>query len=222
LGHGEAGVAELNKVAHTHIITIYPDLEKKNSYCGVDIHEGVLRILFTEGNLGTNSNYALEKIEEALNEAAKNEPGLPYTARNSIKQEYEAKIEDVLKDIQKQLHNPDFKLNPNFEAVGEALKASKDAREDWPRNLGGFIKYYFESLQSYLKYNKFEDDDLLYEGFNEQVTNNEALFRIVPKLTGDSSYYQILIEDGTFIIQTVPSNFGTNTSYACEKLVDIL
>ena len=178
--------------------------------------------MFTEGNLGTNVSYALEKLEDALVEAGKENPGLNYTARNSIKQDYQPEIETLTKDIRKQLHNDDFKLKPNFEAVGEALKASKDAREDWPRNLGGFIKNYFESLLSYLKYNKFEEDDLMYEGFGEVVTANEAAFRIVEKLTGDSSYYQTIIEDGVLYIQTTPANFGTNISYSCEKIVDLL
>ena len=188
----------------------------------MDIHDGVLRILFTEGNLGTNVSYALEKLEEALVNAGKDNPGLNYTARNSIKQDYQPEIEQLQKDIQKQLHNDDFKLNPNFEALGESLKASKDAREDWPRNLGGFVKNYFESLLSYLKYNKFEEDDLMYEGFNEAVTKNEVSIRIVDKLTGDSSYYQTLIEDGVLFVQTTPANFGTNISYSFEKIVDLL
>lgn len=53
-GHGEEGVAEINSLVSTHTLTLYPDVEKKNSYCGVDIKDGVLRILFTEGNLGTS------------------------------------------------------------------------------------------------------------------------------------------------------------------------
>lgn len=222
LGHGEAGVKEINEVASTHTITIYPDVEKKNSYCGVDIHDGVLRILFTEDNLGTNIDYALEKIEAALVDAAKASPGLNYTARNSVKQDYQPHADKLTKEIQEQLHNDSFKLNPNFEAIGESLKASKDAREDWPQNLGGFAKGYFESLLSYLQYNKFKEDDLMYEGFEELVTAHEAAIRIVDKLAGSSSYNQVLIEDGKLIIQTTPENFGTNVNYACEKIVDIL
>jgi hypothetical protein len=53
-GHGAEGIAEINSLATTHTLTIYPDLEKKNSYCGADIKDGVLRILFAESNLGTS------------------------------------------------------------------------------------------------------------------------------------------------------------------------
>jgi hypothetical protein len=200
-------------------------VERKNTYCGVDIKDGVLRILFTEGNLGTNVDNALEYIEKALNAAAASSDGagvLNYTARNSVKQEWEPHAEQLQKDIAEQTHNADIKLNPNFEAVAAKLKTGKDVRDDWPQNLGGFMKKYFESLLYFLKYNKFQEDDLMYEGFNEQVSKNEVIFRIVDKVTGPSSYSQCLIEDGVLVLQTTPANFGTNVDYVAEKIVDIL
>jgi hypothetical protein len=224
-GHGAEGAAEINKIASSHTITIYPDVEKKNTYCGVDIKDGVLRILFAEGNLGTNIDNALEYIEKALNTAAESSNGagvLSYAARNSIKQEWAPDAEKLQKDIAEQTHNADIKLNPNFEAVAEKLKTGKDVRDDWQQNLGSFTKKYFESLLYYLQYNKFQDDDLMYEGFNEAVSNNEVIFRIVDKVTGPSSYNQCLVEDGVLVLQTTPANFGTNIDYIAEKIVDIL
>jgi hypothetical protein len=151
-GHGAESVAEINKIASTHTITIYPDLEKKTSYCGVDIKDGILRILFREECLGTNIDSALENIEKALNDAAAGEPGLSYTARNSIKQEWEKDAAELQKDIAEQTHNADITLNPNFEAVAEALKnGGQDVRDDWERNLGSFVKKYFDSLLYFLK-----------------------------------------------------------------------
>jgi hypothetical protein len=216
-------VAEINQLASTHTITLYPDVERKNSYCGVDITDGVLRILFTEGNLGTNTHHALQYIEKALNAAASADAGaLNYTARNSIKQDWEPQLQQLQKDIAEQLHNNDIKLSPNFEAVAEKLKTGKDVRDDWSENLGSFTKKYFESLLYFLKYNKFGEDDLLYDGFNEQVSNNEVIFRIVDKVTGPSSYSQCLVEEGVLVLQTTPAYFGTNVDYVAEKIVDIL
>ncbi|KIW02699.1 uncharacterized protein PV09_06137 [Verruconis gallopava] len=221
--HGEEGVAEINKLASTHTITIYPDLEKKNSYCGVDIKGGVLRILFREGNLGTNVDNALEHLENALNEAAPADSSeLSYTARNSIKRDWDKDAETLRKDIAEQVHNDNIKLNPNFAAVVEKLKTGKDVRDDWAANLGAFTKKYFESVAYYLKCNKFKEDDLMYEGFNEVVTGNEIIFRVVDKVTGPSSYNQCLVEDGKLVLQTTPSNFGTNVDYIAEKIVDVL
>jgi hypothetical protein len=205
-------------------MTICPDLLGKNSYCGVDIADGILRILFKDGNLGTNISNALEKLEETINDAsvATGNEVLPYIARDNIKKEWTPKADQLQKDIAEQLHNPDIVLSPNFEANAEALKASKDARDDWHTNLGDFTYRYFENLLYYLKYNKFSEDDLLYEGFTEVVDKNEIVFRIVDKLTGDSSYNQILVDGGVFVMQTTPSNYGTNIDNTSAKVVDIL
>src|SRR5437667_881727 len=43
---GDEGVAELNAICHAHVITIGPDEAKRNTYCGVDVDAGRLRILF--------------------------------------------------------------------------------------------------------------------------------------------------------------------------------
>ncbi|KAF2427367.1 hypothetical protein EJ08DRAFT_671672 [Tothia fuscella] len=223
-GHGEEGIAELNSLASKHVLTIYPDLEGKFSYCGVDIKDGELRILFTEGNLGSNINYALSELPKAINDAsiaAGNNP-LPYFARHSIKEDYTGKIEELRKKIAKQLHNDDIKLEPNFEATAAALKKDKEARDDWPTNIGGFIYSYFESVEYYMQYNKFEEDDLMYEGFAEQVPKGVIEFNIVPKLGESRSYNEIVIKDGVCALQTQPQNFGTNINQVADKIVDIL
>lgn len=169
----------------------------------MDITDGVLRILFKEDCLGTNISRALDDLAQRLNEAsvAANKEALPYSVRDSIKKEYTGKIDEIQKGIAEQLHNPEVKLNPNFEANSAALNASKDARDDWQTNLGDFTRRYFDNFLYHTKYNKFSEDDLLYEGFAEAAEKGELLFRIVDKLTGDSSYNQILIEDGVFIMQ---------------------
>jgi hypothetical protein len=62
----------------------------------------------------------------------------------------------------------------------------------------------------------------LYEGFNEQTSKNEIVFRVVDKVTGPSSYNQILFKDGVCVLQTTPSGFGTNVDYIAEKIIDAL
>jgi hypothetical protein len=221
--HGSEGVAEINTLASTHTLTIYPDTQKKVWYCGVDIQDGVLRILFAEEDLGVNNRNAFEHLAKALSAAASPASDvLDYAARNSIKQGWDEHVEKLQKDIADQLHNPDIKLNPNFEQVAQKLKASKNASKDWSQNLGNFAKEYFASVLSWMKDSKFEQDDLLYEGFDEQVTKNEIIFRIVDKVTGPSKYNQCLVEDGSFVLQTTPNYFGSNMSLIAEKLVDVL
>jgi hypothetical protein len=51
------------------------------------------------------------------------------------------------------------------------------------------------------KYNKFEEDDLLYEGFAEQATAGKIVFNVVEKLTTDRSYNETVIIDGACVLQ---------------------
>ncbi|KAJ3054783.1 hypothetical protein HK097_000827 [Rhizophlyctis rosea] len=222
--HGADGAAEINRVASTHTITIAPDVEKKNSYCGVDIADGVLRILFTEGNLGTNIDYALEKLEPAVNEASKagEENGLSYSTRNGIRAEWTSQLEELKKKLVTQLHNDALELIPNFEANAAALKAAgKNAsREDWEERLGVFTRNYFEGLEWQLRNKNFANDDMLYEGFNEAVSTGKIGFRVVDKI--EKSYGEVVIEDGVLWIQVKPDTFGVNIDYIAEGIVDLL
>jgi hypothetical protein len=147
---------------------------------------------------------------------------LSYTARNSIKSSWKPKVEELQKQIAKQLYNDDIKLAPNWETNFAALSASKEVRDDWESNLGDFTRRYFEAIQYSMNYNKFSEDDLLYEGFAEAVTKGEIEFKIVEKLTGDSNYNQLLVENGTCIMQTTPKQYGTNIDNIAQGIVDVL
>jgi hypothetical protein len=238
--HGAEGAAEINELVPARVLTLVPDVEKKNTYGGVEIKDGQLRILFAEGKLGTNVDNCFEYLEtglsiynctsffylryKAINETGKtaaNNP-LSYTARHSIKTEWTPKFDALQKKLATQLHNDEIKLEPNWEANFAALKSGKDVRDDWEGNLGDFTRRYFEALEYYMNYHKFSEDDLLYEGFAESVTKGQIEFKIVEKLSGDSSYNQVLIEDEVCILQTTPSKYGTNIDNIAEKIVDIL
>jgi hypothetical protein len=67
--HGAEGIAEINELASTHVLTLLPDVEKKNNYGGVEIKDGQLRILFAEDKLGTNVDNCLEDLEKGLSQS---------------------------------------------------------------------------------------------------------------------------------------------------------
>jgi len=173
-----------------------------NTYCGCDITDGKLRILFSETYLGTNISDAVGyyTFEKALNKAEQAEDAtLNFFARKGIR-EVEPEIEKLTKEVQTILNNENLKLNPNWVAVFDKLKSSKMDRDDWDSNLGSFLKYYFEGLVSQLKYQKFDGDDMLQEGFNEVVEKGEIAFRVVDKLE-KSNYNECVIEDGVLYLQ---------------------
>ncbi|ORY19164.1 hypothetical protein BCR34DRAFT_552658 [Clohesyomyces aquaticus] len=223
-GHGQEGKDEINKVCSKHILTMEMDQEGKVRYCGCDVHDGSLRILFEEKCVGTNIDYALKELEDALNLATP-DASLSYSARHSIKKEWDTHFSELKAKIAKQLGNDATVFNPNWEQVYAALKADprvKQDREDWEKKLGDFVHSYFEALASTLAYNKFESDDMLREGFEEVVTKNEIIFRIVKELTGGAYYNQTVVEDGVLYLQTVPESWAVNIDQVANKIIDVL
>ncbi|KAH7329921.1 hypothetical protein BKA65DRAFT_597075 [Rhexocercosporidium sp. MPI-PUGE-AT-0058] len=219
--HGDAGKDELNTVCSSHTVTLLPST--KFSYCGSEVADGQLRLLFHPNNLGSNINDAAQKLAETLSSAPQpnGAPSLSYTARHSIKTEYTSQVTDLLEKSRKILQNPKLEFQPDFDALGAKLKEGKDVRDDWETNLGGFALSYLESFVSVLEREKFADDEMLREGFEEGVEKGIVRVRIVDKLT-NGGYNETLLEDGAVVIQTTPNNWGTNIHHAAEKLVDIL
>jgi hypothetical protein len=193
-------------------------------YCGCDIHDGTLRVLFQENNLGTNISNAtsITALEDALT-AATPAAALSYSARHSIATEWEAGVEALQKKIGAQLNNPKIVLDPNFEAVYAALNAApvvaKD-RPDWEKQLGYMMQQYYEGLLWTLQCAKFETDDMLQEGFEEAVDKGIIRFRIVEKL--GRSYNETVIEDGVLYLQTKPESWATNCGDISSEIVNVL
>jgi hypothetical protein len=109
----------------------------------------------------------------------------------------------VLDKARKALQNPELKFEPGFDAMGAMLKKGKDCRDDWERNLGNFTVKYFESFVDALVREKFEEDEMLREGFEEGVPQGVVKMRIVEKMSG---YNGMVLEDGALVLQVC---FGT-------------
>ncbi|KAI0880933.1 uncharacterized protein GGS22DRAFT_192770 [Annulohypoxylon maeteangense] len=228
---GDEGLKELNSICHAHTITMDLDDANRVTYCGADVHEGKLRILFAPSRLGTNIDDALsrEVLLKALNEAPAPESDgavtLSFAARKGIRDEYENRAEEIRSQIGKILEKPDIKLTPNFEDTFTKLqqesKADSGFRSDWESILGSFTLFYWEGLINQLKSQKFDQDDLLREGFHEAVEKGEIAFRIVEKLKY-SSYCECDIEDGVLYLQCTSKTWGSNIDDAAQGLLDRL
>ena len=197
--HGDSGKDELNSVCPTHIITLIPS--PKFSYCGCDVEEGKLRLLFHPEKLGTNISHVGQEPAETLSTAPQpaGAPSLSYTARHSIKTDYDPKIGALVEKGRKLLHNADFRFDPDFDALGAKLKEGKDVSENWESNLGSYAFKYFESFVDALEREKFGDDELLREGLEEGVSKSTVKLRLVDSLK--SGYNEVLIDDGVLLVQ---------------------
>ncbi|KAK3989905.1 hypothetical protein QBC44DRAFT_381029 [Cladorrhinum sp. PSN332] len=222
---------EINDIAHAHVLTL--DVEDANparfSYCGSDVTDGKLRILFVETCLGTNVDYCLQEdsLLGALNAAPSDKP-FSFYARASIRNEYEPQIAEARHDIAQLLgkNDDEVTLTPNFEDTFAKLqeaskKRDSSLREDWQKVIGDFIYRYFSGLVYQMKYQKVGEDELIQEGFLEAVSKNEIAFRIVDNLKYDS-YCECDVEDGVLYLQTKAETFGVNIDNVGQKLVDRL
>lgn len=174
------------------------------SYCGNDIEEGKLRLIFNPNYLGTNIDHAGQNLAESLSAAPQPDGASPlsYAARHSIKTDYDANIGAYLEKARKALQNDKFVFDPSWEQLAAALKGGKDVRDDWETNLGQFATNYFDGFVSVLNYQKFHEDEMLREGLEEGVPNGVLKLRIVEKLTtGQSSYNEITLDNGDLVIQ---------------------
>jgi hypothetical protein len=225
--YDEPVVDDINGVCPSHVLTLDVDETGKFTYNGVDVHDGKLRFVFNPENISTNIGDGISKsLADAINEAPGSGHALPFKVRAGIRLEYEPKAEEVRAKIAELLNKPDVKIVPNFEANYEKLrehstKKGSNLDRDWQSNLGPWTLLYFEGVVSQLSWQKFGEDDMLQEGFNEAVDKSEITLQIVDKLE-KRSYGEFNIEDGVFVLKTNPENWGRNIDSLAEKMVDAL
>jgi hypothetical protein len=207
-----------------HQLELAPQEEDTTfTYGGLQIKDGVLRLVFSEGNFATNVNDVSQGFQEALKSAAASSgsgSAFNINARQSVRKSYDPEIGAIQKAIGELVGVADIKLNPSFEPNATVLaKAGDKSRSDWDSAMGSATLAYFEGLKYQIERAGFKDDDMLQEGFQEGVSKNEILFRVVEKLSG---YHETLVEDGVLIMQTTPENFWTNTNDVGSNILDIL
>ncbi|RDL38749.1 Uncharacterized protein BP5553_03089 [Venustampulla echinocandica] len=220
--YGQEGKAELNSVCRaTHAITFAASTTV--NYCGCDIESGMLRILFHPNNLGSNLDSVAEDIAKVVSSAPQpaGAPPLSFTARHSIKSDYDSQIGPILENAIKVLQNPALKFEVGFDDLGRMLKNGEGARDDWESNLGTFARQYYESFVDSLISEKFGEDELLREGLAECVPNGSVRLRIVENLQKET-YNEVVLEDGDLVLQTTPQYWGTNINDVASNLMSIL
>lgn len=182
----------------THTVTLIASTAF--TYNGCKVEDGKLCMVFHPNYLGTNVDYVLEKIADVVSEAPQPDgaPSLSFAARHSVAKDWDPAIGEVLEKARKALKNPELKFEPDFNAMGKMLKGGKDVRDDWERNLGNFTVKYYESFVDTLEREKFGEDEMLREGFEEGIPKGIVKMRIVEKMDG---YNGIVLDDGALVMQ---------------------
>jgi hypothetical protein len=225
---GDEILEEINSICHAHTLGMEYDDTKKHNYCGPVVRDGKLIILFSEGMLGTNVSYCMARTElqVALNEAEP-APGstskVSFGVRAALLTEYNPKIDKYLKELREITHIPDLTLDPNWDENYALLAASAKANkfeDDWDFRLPYVFASYWENLAWQMKSKKFDEDDMLYEAFQEACEKKLIQIKIVDKI--ESSYNETEFKDGVLYIKSQPKSYGVNTSYIGNELVDQL
>jgi hypothetical protein len=220
---GDDGKSELNTVCSKHQLVIAPQETTKFSYGGLDIKDGVLRLVFQENNLGTNVSDVSAEIAKALKDAppAPGASAFNIIARNSVRDDYDPKVEEVRSAIATLVNMPSLKLNGNFEHNSSMLAKTASDHESWDRQIGAATLDYFSSVESVLKREGFEGDSMMQEGFQEVISKGEICFRIVDKLN-KGTYNEVHAEDGVLYIQVrriVANTLDSSKKCAADEFV---
>jgi hypothetical protein len=202
------GLECFNEVVTKSEATITADDTGKHSYVGCDVKDGVFRILFGVGYLGTNiSELSYYHIPKAINDAPRTSD-FPLLVKGSIRKDYDAGIPAVRTAIAEIIAIPadDLILDPNFLANYKKMKAHKD-QSSWREEVFGEVALqYFQGLKGQLEYQKFGGDEMMQEGLLEVVHKKTFQLRVVDKLV-KGSYNEIVIEDGVAYLQVCPTGF---------------
>lgn len=118
-GRYDSLAAEVNEIAHAKVLTLAADEVEPSrfSYSGADVQDGKLRMVFNPTNLGVNIDYCLQEqnLLPALNKAPTEKP-ISFSARLSIRGDYEPTIKDTQHALAELLGKSDdeIKLNPSM------------------------------------------------------------------------------------------------------------
>lgn len=195
------------------------DLTDEVSYCGAQVVDKKLVILFNKDNLSSNAADAFgrQALTKALNDAPSE--GLSYLARKSV-EDYNKGITEVQSIINDQF-GKEIVLDPGFDAAYEKLKTAK-TKDGFDENLGSFILGYFRGLAKTLERNKVKEDDMVQEALNEAAEFGKVSFRIVNPGEMKASYGEAIFEDGVLYLQTDTEYYGSNIEDVADKVIDQL
>ncbi|KAG8810880.1 hypothetical protein FRC17_002717, partial [Serendipita sp. 399] len=137
---------------------------------------------------------------------------LPLAARKNIRDEFDAKVEDVAKRISDLLKQP-YKVEVNFNQFYAYAVASSN---DWIKSSpGSAAMSYIEGSLYYLKrFTEEGTDTMSIEAFNDLVYEHRFTLEADPKVT----YSDCRINNGSFELTFNPTSPGVNVDYACQEI----
>ncbi|KAF8207089.1 hypothetical protein K438DRAFT_1962722 [Mycena galopus ATCC 62051] len=217
--YGEDGKAAFNQAVSKSQLSVHVNEQGDNgATISADVKEGVYRILFNHERVGYNMSSQNDWVLPAIEAASSG--GFSLQAKNSIENDYNAKIGDLQKEIAEITGIADVVLDPNFEENYEALSALADKK--WQANFGKVHFSYFEGLKGQLESQGFKKDEMLQEGLQEVLTSKTFKIRIVKATTGNKTNEIVIGDDGCAYLQTTVDRWWYNVRDMGQDLVKLL
>jgi len=224
-GKDEEAKEAIRKTAKQHSVTLLPD--DSVSYCGIEIKDGEIRLLFKPTYLGTNVGDVARDFAKAVDIAldALGENDLPIVTRRAIAASLDPAVTKAQEELKK-LFKEDYKVEADVGAILKKLLAAPDDiswyKDYVNERAAEWTALYFENAVNQLDQKKFGSDDMLQEAFLDATDKRIVRFEIVDSLKNGKTYNDTLFEDGEYKIQTVAKYFGTNVGDVGYDVIDRL
>ncbi|KAK6515947.1 hypothetical protein TWF281_004538 [Arthrobotrys megalospora] len=142
---------------------------------------------------------------------------LPLIARKNIRDEFDAKKGDLLARI-KEYTGEDYEFIVDFQGK---IYPNIDASQSYQAESPGSIAFSaYEGLTDRLKSITEEGDDQLVKDFFNQVVSSRKIDIVIEEL--ESGYTACRVKDGVLELVFKTGNYGTNSWYLTEKLINDL
>jgi len=214
----------LRKVVKQRSITLVPT--DKVSYCGVEIKDGEIRLLFKHSYLGTNISDVATTLPVAVDDAidALGENDLPVVARRAIKEHLDPAVKELQEKLKKML-NKDYKFEYDILASIRKLKEHPDDinwyKQYINQRVPEWTARYFKAAVEKLEKKNFGKDEMLQEAFVESTETGIIRFELVDKLK-HGTYNDTIFEGGEYKLQVTPKYFGSNVDDIGRDVVERL
>lgn len=226
-GKDEEAKEALRKVLTKRSSSFQATDAKGISYCGLQIVDGELLVVFNHQNFASNISDVADKIDSVVDDAldALGENDLPIVTRRSIAKSLTPKIpewQDKLQEFFGKQYTFEYDVRAALDKLKQFPNEISWFKDRINQALPQFISNYFESLVNNLEYLKFGKDEMLQEAFVEATSSLVIRFEVVDSLPKGKNYNNAAFVDGELRLQAAPKNFASNIDEIGRDLVDKL
>ncbi|OCK86190.1 hypothetical protein K432DRAFT_421226 [Lepidopterella palustris CBS 459.81] len=204
--NGEDGKSELNSEDFNHKVTLESDDTGHIDYCGCNIKNGNLRLLFQGESFMVNVGSLALLLDRTMNEASRATRGTREVAGTAPGAAQPANVPRMSLKARQSVNQFEKHSRRNERKLGEEGE------------VGSSAYYYFGSSVPVIRGNKFKGDGLWIEGFLE-IVPEEIILKVVDQVDEN---YGIVLVDYAAEIYTTAKRWGLDADSSCNSFMLLL